>query len=95
MKTGVICLLLTLQLFLCSQGKYPVFLGQLRNDDLYLTFQTPLQKDVPTSSDEGYFYQGGGDTNDRLSRYMNRDDGEFIVSSSDWDDFSDTDDQDQ
>jgi len=81
----VVVLLLSAQLALCTERKHTVFLSQLQNTDLQLTFQPSPQEASNPADDRDYIFQESSGNRERLRRYMGREDGDFLVGDGDQD----------
>lgn len=91
----VVLLLLSVQLSECTERKRTVFLSQLQNTDLQLTFQSSPQQPSPAEDARDYFYEENSPNRDRLRRYMRREDGDFLISYGDQDEMLVAADQDE
>jgi hypothetical protein len=79
----VVLLLLSAQLVLCSDRKSLLFLSQIQDANMQLTFRE--QREAETRGDD-YFFQVNDRRNARVRRYMNREDGEVLGTYGDEDD---------
>lgn len=85
MRIVVILLLVCAQTVVGSHRKHTAFLSQLQNTDVQLTFQQSQQDSGTGGSDGDYFFEGNERTEERLRRYMTRDNGDFLLSYGDTD----------
>lgn len=79
----VVLLLLSVHVVLCSDRKSLLFLSQIQGENTQLTFRE--QREAQASSDN-YFFQVNDRRNERLRRYMSREDGEVLGTYGDEDD---------